>query len=107
MAVATAAGTDQEVEVKLDAGPEVTLPDLTALPGVVAVAAGEDQHLEAVYLDSADLRLLRHGTTLRRRTGGSDAGWHLKLPAPICCPGQKQVRDVRRCDEQHQSHNCH
>ena len=26
------------------------------------------------------LGLLRAGITLRRRTGGSDAGWHLKLP---------------------------
>src|SRR5919107_432795 len=37
--------------------------------------------LEAVYHDTADLRLARARVTLRRRTGGSDAGWHLKLPA--------------------------
>src|SRR6185437_2041918 len=29
----------------------------------------------------ADLRLLQAGITLRRRRGGDDAGWHLKLPA--------------------------
>jgi len=29
----------------------------------------------------ADLRLTRSGLTLRRRRGGSDDGWHLKLPA--------------------------
>ena len=37
--------------------------------------------LSAVYYDTADLRLLRSRLTLRRRRGGSDAGWHLKLPA--------------------------
>jgi inorganic triphosphatase YgiF len=33
-----------------------------------------------VYYDTADLRLFRWGVTLRRREGGSDAGWHIKLP---------------------------
>ncbi|WP_242418751.1 CYTH domain-containing protein, partial [Frankia sp. CpI1-P] len=36
--------------------------------------------LDAVYYDSDDLRLARNQITLRRRTGGHDAGWHLKLP---------------------------
>ena len=36
--------------------------------------------LSATY-DTADLRLARSGLTLRRRRGGSDDGWHLKLPA--------------------------
>lgn len=70
-----------EVEVKLDADTGFELPDLSGLPGVARVDPGEAQLLEAVYLDSPDLRLTRSGTSLRRRTGGSDAGWHLKLPA--------------------------
>ena len=37
--------------------------------------------LSATYYDTTDLRLARSGLTLRRRRGGSDAGWHLKLPA--------------------------
>jgi CHAD domain-containing protein len=37
--------------------------------------------LSAVYFDTEDLRLARWGITLRRRSGGSDDGWHLKLPA--------------------------
>ena len=37
--------------------------------------------LSAVYFDTEDLRLARSGITLRRRSGGSDDGWHLKLPA--------------------------
>lgn len=37
--------------------------------------------LDADYFDTAGLRLLRAGLTLRRRVGGDDAGWHLKLPS--------------------------
>jgi CHAD domain-containing protein len=73
-------GVFREEEVKLDAEPEFVLPDLAGLPGVARVVSGGTEVLEAVYVDSADLRLTRGGTTLRRRTGGSDAGWHLKLP---------------------------
>ncbi|EUA91328.1 CYTH domain protein [Mycobacterium ulcerans str. Harvey] len=39
------------------------------------------QALDAVYFDTADQDLASNRITLRRRTGGSDAGWHLKLPA--------------------------
>ena len=37
-------------------------------------------NLAATYFDTEDLRLARFGVTLRRRTGGTDEGWHLKLP---------------------------
>ncbi|MFJ7243010.1 CHAD domain-containing protein [Kitasatospora sp. NPDC098652] len=53
---------------------------LEALPGVAAAHGAEPQELDARYYDTPDLRLLRHGITLRRRTGGSDPGWHVKLP---------------------------
>ncbi|CAM5658801.1 hypothetical protein SMICM304S_11390 [Streptomyces microflavus] len=36
--------------------------------------------LDAVYYDTADLRLAADSLTLRRRTGGADEGWHLKFP---------------------------
>ncbi len=39
-----------------------------------------DERLEAVYYDTLNLRLMRSGITLRKRTGGKDAGWHLKVP---------------------------
>ncbi|MFJ3336094.1 CHAD domain-containing protein [Streptomyces sp. NPDC086766] len=56
------------------------LPDLAgAHPGASLVDRGI-QDLDAVYYDTADLRLARGAATLRRRTGGADAGWHLKLP---------------------------
>jgi CHAD domain-containing protein len=93
-------GIHHEVEVKLDADPGFVLPDLSALPGVGQVQAAGVQELDAVYLDSADLRLIRHGTTFRRRTGGTDAGWHLKLPAAkrgrieVQRPAGRSVREV-------------
>ena len=33
-----------------------------------------------MYFDTAELALARHGVTLRRRSGGVDDGWHLKVP---------------------------
>ncbi|MGW6913357.1 CYTH and CHAD domain-containing protein [Kitasatospora sp. NPDC054939] len=53
---------------------------LDDLPGVEAVRQAAAQDLDALYYDTPDLRLLRRGITLRRRSGGSDDGWHLKLP---------------------------
>ncbi|MEU4802792.1 CYTH and CHAD domain-containing protein [Actinosynnema sp. NPDC023587] len=69
-----------ETERKYEAPTGVALPELADLPGVAAAAGPEEQQLEAVYYDTADLRLARAGLTLRRRVGGDDAGWHLKLP---------------------------
>ncbi|WP_116452112.1 CYTH and CHAD domain-containing protein [Blastococcus litoris] len=70
-----------EVESKYDVDEAYALPPLEGLDGVVSVDAPVEHALEAVYHDAADLRLLRARVTLRRRTGGPDAGWHLKLPA--------------------------
>src|SRR5258708_32172848 len=69
-----------ETERKYDAPQGAPLPDLADLPGVAAESDPEAQTLKAQYYDSDDLRLIRHGITLRRRTGASDAGGHLKLP---------------------------
>ncbi len=82
----------REIEVKLAASERAELPDLTALSGVVTVDAPFVVDLAAVYLDTVDRRLATAGITLRRRTGGADAGWHLKLPVgadervEICAP---------------------
>jgi CHAD domain-containing protein len=67
-----------EVERKFDVDPGVLLPDLS---GAASVSEAVESHLDATYFDTADGRLARHHITLRRRTGGDDAGWHLKLPA--------------------------
>src|SRR5437763_13223399 len=79
-----------ETEVKFDAPPGVELPRLDDLPGVDRVSDSGEEHLEAEYYDTDDLRLLRAGVTLRRRRGGGDAGWHLKIPA-----GAGTRREVR------------
>lgn len=70
-----------EVERKYDVDHGFVVPTLTGVPGVALVAPPVAHALEAVYLDSGDLRLVRARVTLRRRTGGADEGWHLKLPA--------------------------
>ncbi|MFC8083534.1 CHAD domain-containing protein [Streptomyces sp. NPDC057340] len=57
------------------------LPDLTGAGPVASVTSAGDEELDAVYHDTEDLRLAGSSVTLRRRTGGPDAGWHLKLPA--------------------------
>ena len=70
----------RETENKYEFGPGAVLPFLGDLPGVAQESDLAEQKLEAEYFDTADLRLVRAGVTLRRRRGGSDAGWHLKLP---------------------------
>jgi CHAD domain-containing protein len=69
-----------ETEAKYEAGPDDVLPPLDTVPHVAATVSPPEQLLVATYYDTSDLRLLRAGLTLRRRTGGEDAGWHLKLP---------------------------
>lgn len=70
-----------EVERTYAVGPDDVLPDLGALPGVASVAVPTTATLVATYVDTDDLSLVRAGVTLRRRTGGGDEGWHLKVPA--------------------------
>jgi CHAD domain-containing protein len=69
-----------EAELKFDVPPDFELPPLTDTAGVTEMAPAETHELDATYFDTADLLLARHRRTLRRRTGGSDAGWHLKTP---------------------------
>src|ERR1700749_5294518 len=71
----------REIELKYEADPDTVLPPLEDLPRVASEAGPDEQKLEAEYYDTEDLRLLRAGVTLRRRRGGTDSGWHLKLPA--------------------------
>ena len=76
-----------EVERKYDVGEDDELPVLESLPGVDRVGPPEDEALDAVYFDTAGLALASRGITLRRRTGGHDDGWHLKLPVAV---GERQ-----------------
>jgi len=75
------AATAQEIERKYETGPAVALPGLSGVQGVAQETDLPSEDLSAEYYDTEDLRLIRAGVTLRRRRGGHDAGWHLKLPA--------------------------
>jgi CHAD domain-containing protein len=75
------ATTTTETEIKYDAPPGAVLPEFDQLPEVSATHQADEENLEAQYFDTADLRLIRAGITLRRRVGGHDQGWHLKMPA--------------------------
>lgn len=69
-----------EVERKYDVDDATPLPAWVGIPGVDAVSSGDVRELDARYLDTADAELSRAGVALRRRTGGPDAGWHIKGP---------------------------
>lgn len=87
----TAEGT--EIEKKYDVDTAASLPALKDIPDVGRVGEPYEAHLDAVYFDTNDLALAARRITLRRRTGGSDAGWHLKLPrasAAASEAGQRQ-----------------
>ncbi|WEV27864.1 CYTH and CHAD domain-containing protein [Streptomyces sp. 71268] len=99
--------TVREIERKYEAAPGGAPLDLAALsalaelPGVASVLDDGVTALDATYYDTADQRLAADGVTLRRRTGGSDEGWHLKLPvrpkgAPRTSDGGDVVRDEIR-----------
>src|SRR4029079_15620308 len=54
-------------------------PCCAGVSGVVATAASAEMVLTAGYFDAESLALGSAGATLRRRTGGTDDGGHLKL----------------------------
>ncbi|WP_329177058.1 CYTH and CHAD domain-containing protein [Streptomyces decoyicus] len=84
------AETVREIERKYDIDDDAQLPDLAGIDRVATVVEAGVEALDALYYDTAGHRLAADGITLRRRTGGKDAGWHLKLPV---APG---VRDEVR-----------
>ncbi|MFD4028616.1 CHAD domain-containing protein [Streptomyces sp. NPDC058576] len=77
------ADTKREIERKYEATQDTRLPDLTRAAGVDRVAPRGRTDLDAVYWDTAGLRLAADSLTLRRRTGGADEGWHLKFPVAV------------------------
>ena len=70
-----------EVERKFDIVESTVSPSFDGLSAVSRVERSTSQQLDAVYFDTPGRDLAARKVTLRRRTGGSDAGWHLKLPA--------------------------
>jgi CHAD domain-containing protein len=69
-----------EREAKLVAPAGVGIPDLAGLvPGATAVSLPV-RRLDAVYYDTAELRLARSGITLRHRAGEAGPAWTIKFP---------------------------
>ncbi|MFI0431679.1 MAG: CHAD domain-containing protein [Candidatus Nanopelagicales bacterium] len=83
----------REVETKLRVHGLFKLPEMTEAADVAQVIPQTTRELNAVYHDTEDLALFRWGVTLRRRTGGPDEGWHMKLPVDGASEG---VRDELR-----------
>jgi CHAD domain-containing protein len=79
--VSTAPTGSVEREIKLGAWPGFSMPDLTDVAPGVRVEAEPALDLDATYVDTADLQLVRNGVSLRRRTGEGPPRWTLKLPA--------------------------
>ncbi len=70
-----------ELEHKFDVTDTTVSPSFDGLASIGRSEKLPTQMLEAVYFDTPGYDLSANLVTLRRRTGGSDAGWHLKLPA--------------------------
>ena len=70
-----------ETERKFEVVESTVSPSFEGLSSVARIERSPSQSLAAVYFDTPDRDLARNKITLRRRTGGTDAGWHLKLPA--------------------------
>jgi CHAD domain-containing protein len=69
-----------EWERKFDLAAPTVVPRLAGAGPIAAVTEPRELHLDATYFDTKGFRLARAGITLRRRAGGDDEGWHLKLP---------------------------
>jgi inorganic triphosphatase YgiF len=87
--------TVRETERKYDLDEDTPLPRWSGLSGVVDVVGPEEQLLEAVYFDTADLRLAAAGVTLRRRRGGSDAG-EQPIARLRARPGLGEPQEIRQ-----------
>jgi len=88
----------REVEHKFTVTAEFELPDLVATGVVASWQAIPAFALRAVYYDTDDLRLIRNGITLRRRVGGPDEGWHVKLPISTARAWEREEIHVALAD---------
>lgn len=72
--------THREVERKFRVHALFEMPELLTPSAPTSATTDAPFEMEAVYHDTRELTLFRWGITLRRREGGPDAGWHMKLP---------------------------
>src|SRR6188474_961288 len=87
-----------EREIKLSLPGRFTIPQLTIDGTPLTQEALPEVDLRATYFDTSDLRLARHGVTLRYRTGeAAGPTWTLKLPVATRSPGT-MARDELQFD---------
>jgi inorganic triphosphatase YgiF len=89
------AETTIETERKYDLTAAAALPAWSDVAGVGGVVGPHEHLLEATYFDTPEVSLAAAGVTLRRRRGGSDSGWHLKLPVDVESREEIRVRFAR------------
>ena len=70
----------KEREDKFEVGPDWVLPNITDLVPDGGRLDQEVRRLENTYFDTPGAGLRLFGVTLRRRIGGSETGWQLKVP---------------------------
>jgi CHAD domain-containing protein len=80
MGTITELTSSTETERKYEITDTASPPELTGAGPVATLRDRDTARLEAVYYDTPAQDLAADGITLRRRTGGDDPGWHLKLP---------------------------
>ncbi|MFF0816309.1 CHAD domain-containing protein [Rhodococcus sp. NPDC003318] len=70
-----------EREDKYEVDDDFAVPDFVKTLPAGGRVEQATANLDSVYYDTDDQDLFGQGVTLRRRSGGTDAGWHLKVPA--------------------------
>ncbi|OIH97288.1 CYTH domain-containing protein [Curtobacterium sp. MCBA15_001] len=73
--------THLEIERTYDLPDAAALPDLIGVGGVLQLDHQDPFELDATYWDTERYDLVASHVTVRRRTGGHDAGWHIKRAA--------------------------
>jgi len=81
--VTDTSGKHLETEQKYDAAADFILPDFSGLEGHPKATGRQRYYLSATYFDTEEFDLIKNRITLRRRVGGPDEGWHLKLPVRL------------------------
>ena len=73
--------THLEIERTYDLPEGGDLPDLVGAGGIIRTERQDPFDLDATYWDTERYDLVASHVTVRRRTGGHDAGWHIKRAA--------------------------
>ncbi len=69
-----------EIERKYDVDADLRTPHLVGVGAVAVESEPQTAELVATYFDTEELVLARQRIAVRARRGGSDEGWHVKLP---------------------------